>query len=131
MTTHKNTITRLADIAASLPGLITKLDATRNELAARMGTLQRDGLIYATEHMKDGKYLVLLHPIKNGGPRRREYVGKDPRKVQAARDSIRRTKEYDELLSRSQQLDRLLANAYNGMKEVVSELSISNSKFNN
>lgn len=123
MTTNKTTIGRLADLAAALPGLIEKLEAKRDELAAQMATLKRDGLIYATEHMKDGKYLVLLHPIKNGGPRRREYVGKDPQKVQGARDSIRRAKEYDELLGRSQQLDRLLTNGYKGIQEAVRELS--------
>jgi hypothetical protein len=60
------------------PCIIAKLDATKADLRGRVAALHKLGLIYATVHMKDRKYLTLLYPIQPGQPRRREYGGKDP-----------------------------------------------------
>jgi len=108
MTMTKNHIQSLSAVAASLPGCIAKLDASRAEIAGKMGALKDLGLIYATEHMKDGKYLVLLYPIQPGQPRRREYVGKDPQKMQEAREAMQRARDYDALEAQAKRLDALL-----------------------
>ena len=108
MTMTKNHIQSLSAIAASLPGCIAKLDASRAEIAGKMGALKELGLIYATEHMKDGKYLVLLYPIQPGEPRRREYVGKDPQKMQEAREAMQRARDYDALEAQVKRLDAVL-----------------------
>ena len=108
MTMTKNHIQSLSAVAASLPGCIAKLDASRAEIAGKMDALKRLGLIYATEHMKDGKYLVLLYPIQSGEPRRREYVGKDPQKMQDAREAMQRARDYDALEAQAKRLDAVL-----------------------
>lgn len=108
MTMTKNHIQSLSAVAASLPGCIAKLDASRAEIAGKMGALKDLGLIYATEHMKDGKYLVLLYPIQPGQPRRREYVGKDPQKMQEAREAMQRARDYDALEAQAKRLDAVL-----------------------
>ena len=108
MTMTKNHIQSLSAVAASLPGCIAKLDASRAEIAGKMDALKDLGLIYATEHMKDGKYLVLLYPIQPGQPRRREYVGKDPQKMQEAREAMQRARDYDALEAQAKRLDALL-----------------------
>lgn len=108
MTMTKNHIQSLSAVAASLPGCIAKLDASRAEIAGKMGALKDLGLIYATEHMKDGKYLVLLYPIQPGQPRRRDYVGKDPQKMQEAREAMQRARDYDALEAQAKRLDAVL-----------------------
>lgn len=108
MTMTQNHIQSLSAVAASLPGCIAKLDALRMEIAGKMGALKELGLIYATEHMKDGKYLVLLYPIQPGQPRRREYVGKDPQKMQEAREAMQRARDYDALEAQAKRLDTVL-----------------------
>jgi hypothetical protein len=108
MTMTKNHIESLSAVAASLPGCIGKLDALRAEIAGKMDALKERGLIYATEHMKDGKYLVLLYPIQRGEPRRREYVGKEPQKMQEAREAMQRARDYDVLAAQAKCLDAVL-----------------------
>jgi hypothetical protein len=112
MTMKKNHIESLSAVAASLPGCIAKLEASRAEIAGKMDALKGRGLIYATEHMKDGKYLTLLYPIQPGEPRRREYVGKDPQKMQEAREAIQRAKDYEALAAQAKRLDVVL---YDGL----------------
>jgi hypothetical protein len=108
MTMTKNHIESLSAVAASLPGCIAKLDALRAEIAGNMDALKERGLIYATEHMKDGKYLVLLYPIQPGKPRRRDYVGKEPQRMQEAREAMQRARDYDVLAAQVKRLDAVL-----------------------
>ena len=115
MTMTKNHIESLSAAAASLPDCIAKLDALKAEITEQMRSLKQRGLIYATEHMKDGKYLVLLYPIKAGEPRRREYVGKDPQKMQEAREAIQRAHDYDALADRAKRLD---ASIFEGLSKL-------------
>ena len=123
MTTNKGPIARLTEIAAALPGVIAKMDAAKNDLAQRMASLEQLGLIYATVHMKDGKYATLLYPIQPGQPRRRKYVGRDPQKILDAKDAIQRAKDYDELAKQGERLDMVLAQGYRSLQEATRELT--------
>lgn len=123
MTTNKGPIARLTEIAAALPGVIAKMDAAKNDLAQRMASLEQLGLIYATVHMKDGKYATLLYPIQPGQPRRRKYVGRDPQKIIDAKDAIQRAKDYDELAKQGERLDMVLAQGYRSLQEATRELT--------
>jgi hypothetical protein len=123
MTTNKGPIARLTEIAAALPGVIAKMDAAKNDLAQRMASLEQLGLIYATVHMKDGKYATLLYPIQPGQPRRRKYVGRDPQKIMDAKDAIQRAKDYDELAKQGERLDMVLAQGYRSLQEATRELT--------
>lgn len=106
MTTNKGPIARLTEIAAALPGVIAKMDAAKNDLAQRMASLEQLGLIYATVHMKDGKYATLLYPIQPGQPRRRKYVGRDPQKIMDAKDAIQRAKDYEGQTGKTEKIGR-------------------------
>jgi len=61
---------------------------------ANMNLLDRAGIKYAGIWWKDGKYLYLVGASDGFGYRRREYIGADPVKVQAAMDSLKRGEMY-------------------------------------
>ena len=122
MTTNKTDIARLAELAAVLPALIAQLDTARRDLAGQMQTLKDQGLIYATEHMKDGKYLTLLYPIRQGEPRRREYIGNDPERMAKARAAVQRAKDYDALAKEAARIDSQAAEGYSCLHRAVSQL---------
>ncbi|HEP9230343.1 TPA: hypothetical protein VDV27_005218 [Pseudomonas aeruginosa] len=88
------TVKQLNTLAAALPGVIAKLDAELATAQKRMAQLKRAGLVYATEHWREGRYLYLVHP-QHDGERKREYVGTDPKKIKAAQDAIARARDYD------------------------------------
>lgn len=123
MTKPMKTVTTVAAVAATLPDLIGKIDTELKDIAAQMAALKKAGLIYAGEHMKDGKYLILLHPSQAGDKRVREYVGKDPQKIKEARDAIQRSKEYDELGRQSELLEQVLAHGHRSLQEAARVLS--------
>lgn len=123
MTKPMKIVTTVAAVAASLPDLIGKLDTELKDIAEQMAALKKAGLIYANEHMKDGKYLVLLHPSQAGDKRVREYVGKDTQKIKEARDAIQRAKDYDELGRQSERLEQVLAQGHRSLQEAARILS--------
>lgn len=103
--TEKNHTAELAELAADMPQLIHALGCEIVDVAARMATLEKAGLIYATEHWRkdakgEPKYLYLLFPQKAGEDRRRDYVGCDPEGVGIARAGIERARQYDALAGR-------------------------------
>lgn len=53
------TVKQLNTLAAALPGVIAKLDAELATAQKRMAQLKRAGLVYATEHWREGRYLYL------------------------------------------------------------------------
>lgn len=73
-----------------------------------MASLKAMGLIYAGTWYKGGKYLYLIHPSDGFGYRKREYIGAEPEKVQAALDGIERGKRYDKTKARMEYLRRQL-----------------------
>ena len=101
------TVKQLNTLAAALPGVIAKLDAELATAQKRMAQLKRDGLVYATEHWREGRYLYLVHP-QHDGERKREYVGTDPKKIKAAQDAIARARDYDALAERARQIEATL-----------------------
>lgn len=126
MNTSKHHISKLSKMSTQLPELIASLDAATTDLAQRMAALKAQGLIYATEHWKDQKYMVLLYPIQPGQPRKREYVGKDPAKVEDAKAKIQRAKEYDALAAKAKRLDETLFEGFRRLQEAASVLERAN-----
>ncbi len=61
--------------ASKLPELIESLARKYREILTRMHELKRAGLIYAKPYYRQGKYLYLIYPMKDG-QRRREYIGR-------------------------------------------------------
>ncbi len=115
---QKNThITELKELANEVKPLIESLDLEMTVIAERMAKLKKMGLIYASEYWwKDGdgqpKYFYLLYPHKQGERRRRDYIGCDLERIEAARQGLARAKEYDGLTVK---LSRLEDRARSGM----------------
>lgn len=85
-----------------LPILLDQLANELTDVVRRMETLKAAGLIYAVEHWrKDAaghpKYFYLNYPTHAGEKRRREYIGCDPARIEAAQAGIVRAGEYDQL----------------------------------
>lgn len=123
MNSSKQYISSLNDAATLLPGLIANIDVTTAELNQRLAELKAQGLIYATEHWKDGKYMTLLYPIKPGQPRQRKYVGNDPTKVKNAQEQIQRAKEFDLIDRQLQRINSTLSEALRHLSGVTHTLS--------
>lgn len=123
MNSSKQHISSLNTISTQLPALIAGLDLATTELAQRMHELEKEGLIYATEHWKDRKYMTLLYPIKPGEPRRREYVGNDETKVKDAQAKIQRAKDFDALAEQARRIDGALTEALRHLRNATQVLS--------
>jgi hypothetical protein len=123
MTKNLKEVANVAALAATLPDLIGTLHAELEDINGRMATLKKAGLIYAGIHMKDGKYLVLVHPSEGGEQRRREYIGKDPRKIQEAKDAVQRAKDYDALGQDAEGLLAIVAQAHRSLREAAQTLA--------
>lgn len=104
-----------------LPGLVDQLEQERAEIARQMAALKRAGLIYATLHTRANKYLYLIYPMQ-GGERRREYVGSDPDKIEAAKAAVERAKQYDALDAELQRLEGRLSAVRGHLQEVMTLL---------
>lgn len=96
-------VSELALAAQRLPPAVGQLAAEMQRVQRRMAHLRRQGLIHASPHWREGRYLYLVHPAQ-GKHRRRQYIGADPEKVRDAQRGIERAREHDELAGRLQQL---------------------------
>lgn len=102
MAKKKSHTAELVKLAADVPDMIDALEGEISGVVEGMATLEKAGLIYATEHWRkdakgEPKYLYLLHPLKQGEERRRDYVGCDAEGIKSARAGIIRAQEYDKL----------------------------------
>jgi len=134
MTQKNKHITDLMAVASEVKPLIEALASEMAVITTRMAKLEALGLIYASEYWRrdnDGqpKYFYLLYPLKQGEPRRRDYIGCDPARIEAARQGLTRAKEYDTLMV---ELGRLEGRAQSGlfaMKDALRHLANKNNRF--
>lgn len=123
---HKTTAT-LQAVAFELPDLIAAAQVDIDSIAHRMEVLKRAGLVYASLFWrKDAagveRYLYLLHPQIPGEPRRRDYIGCDPERIQEAKAGIERAKEYEELRKQLQLHTTRIAYAHDGLVNAARHL---------
>lgn len=112
----------LAKDAGALPALIAKLDAALAALADRMAALKRAGLIYAAEHWREGRYLYLIFPMKDGQRPKPGYVGCDPVRIAQAQAALARAVEYDALAERQRRLEWLADTVARQLRATLAEL---------
>lgn len=91
-----------------------------------MNQLDRAGIKYAGVWWKDGKYLYLVGASDGFGYRKREYIGADQVKVQAAMDSLKRgqlflecKKRRDRNVATLSSLQRYLASTHEIGRQLV------------
>ena len=109
--------------ALMLPELIESLSRQYREITTRMHELKRAGLIYAKPHYRQGKYLYLIYPMKDG-ERRREYIGADPEKIESALQAINRVHEYEALSSKLARTEGSLSQGQSQLDQLIRTLSV-------
>ncbi len=114
---------RMQAEASKLPELIESLSRKYREIITRMNELERAGLIYAKPHYRQGKYLYLIYPMKDG-QRRREYIGADPEKIEVALQAINRVHEYEALSNKLARTEGCLSQAQLQLNQLIRTLSI-------
>jgi hypothetical protein len=115
-------ITDVENLADQLPALIAVQKTALSVKQKEMGTLKNAGLIYANVPWRSGEYLYLIYP-SHDGQRERKYIGADPAKIEAAKASIRRTNEYDQLATEAGQIERTLQLGGERLRDAVAYLS--------
>lgn len=116
-------IGELIDLSEKLPTLIQKHSAQLDDIQRQMAELKEAGLIYASTHMREGKYFYLVYPVKSGDKRRRDYIGTDKTKIDEALASIARGKAYDALASQLNQYEEYLADKCRVLKQLTESMS--------
>lgn len=114
---------RMRAEASKLPELIESLSNQCREIHARMHELKRAGLIYAKPHYRQGKYLYLIFPMKDG-ERRREYIGADPKKIQEALQAINRVYEYEMLSNKLARTEGCLSQGQLQLNQLIRTFSV-------
>lgn len=114
----------LVATAGKLPGQIAKLDATLAAIADRMAALKRAGLIYAAEHWREGRYLYLIFPMRDGQRPKPAYVGCDPARIAEAQAALARAVEYDALAEQQRRLEWLADSVSRQLRSTLAELDV-------
>lgn len=114
----------LAATAGKLPGQLAKLDATLAAIADRMAALKRAGLIYAAEHWREGRYLYLIFPMKDGQRPKPAYVGCDPARIAEAQAALARAVEFDALAEQQRRLEWLADSVARQLRSTLAELDV-------
>jgi len=109
--------------AVKLPELIESLCRQYREILTRMDELKTAGLIYAKPHYRQGKYLYLIYPMKDGD-RRREYIGADHEKIESALQAINRVHEYEALSSKLARTEGCLSQGQSQLDQLIRTLSV-------
>ena len=120
--TESSQTNKLAEHAKRLGQLFLQAGAHRTTIERTMRKLQTQGLIRATMHWRDDRYLYLLHPSKVGEPRKREYVGTDAKRINAAKEAIARAARYDALKKELATLNGGLWKASRLLSDAVKEV---------
>ena len=113
---------RMRAEASKLPELIESLSRNYREITTRMNELKRAGLIYAKPHYRQGRYLYLIYPMKDG-ERRREYIGADPEKIQEALQAINWVHEYEALSNKLARTEGAFSKAQYELDQLIETLS--------
>jgi hypothetical protein len=117
-----NPITDIDGLADLLPALIAALKTELTGKQAAMTALKTAGLIYAAEHWREGKYLYLIHPSRDG-QRERKYIGANAEKIAEAKAGMQRAKDFDALASEASQVERKLRQGSDRLRDAVAYLS--------
>lgn len=101
---YANMITRTKWLQHVLMDRIQLIAHNRQQMASLEN--QR---IYATPHMRAGKYLYLIYPTNKDGSRVREYIGADKNRIKEALIKVENAKHYDRLAAQNQRTESELS----------------------
>lgn len=112
------------DMETSIERLLRSIESVAgkyDEILTRMKKLQNAGIIHATPHWCQDKYLYLIYPMKLG-QRTRKYIGADRYKIKDALEAVRRVDEYEILSQKLIHLEKVLSQGNDELKRVVQTL---------
>ncbi len=95
----------LLDLVPITEPSIMRFLQIHDEITKRIAAIESLGIIDASPYYRDGTYLYLIHPMKDG-KREREYIGKDPTKVREALDKVERFKKWQDLQAKLHSLNQ-------------------------
>jgi hypothetical protein len=110
-------------LTAKLANRLSTMAVERKRICARMRSIEKVGWVYASEYWRDGKYFYLLHQVRAGAPRKREYIGTDAERIAAARALIRRGAEYEALKEHLARLDAIVSDVNYRLLEILGLLT--------
>jgi hypothetical protein len=116
-------IVELEELSNKLPSLIVQHSARIDDISAQMDELHKAGLIYASTHWREGKYFYLVYPVKAGEKRRRDYIGTDKEKIEAAQAAIERGKTFNAFAAQLKQYEALLSESRRVLKYLVDDMT--------
>lgn len=104
-----NTPTRIDFLLSELRAILLMDSSTHDQIRAEMRELEQLGIINASTHFQQGKYLYVIYPMVRG-QRKRVYVGSDRVKIAATEAAIKRGERYRELARQLYLVEHQLAN---------------------
>ena len=120
-------VTKAADQVVDTVAILDKLETAIRSLTNRQNELQREindierlGWVDATPYYREHKFLILIHPMKDG-QRKREYIGANPEKIQEALDRIDRKSRFEELHNQLSEVQRSLSNVRYHLTQAMGE----------
>lgn len=111
----------LREIVKPIIDGLARLDEAISKRAAEIQQLEKEGMINAKKHWRQGKYLYLIHPQRHG-ERVREYIGSDPEKIALAEKRLANYSRWYEAQAEMGDLERQMRYALQqleGVKRIV------------
>lgn len=96
-------------------------------LTEEIARLTSFGAVYATEYWKDGRYLYLMRPMRNG-KRKKEYIGNHPLRIEEARKKVKNWIDRDKCIQEQSVIEQELYEvdgAISSMLKVCSYRNVS------
>lgn len=116
-------VLRLQRMTLDTLELISEVDKVIQHLYRRRVELKLNGLIFAKGYWRDSKYFVLYSTALPGKRRVFKYIGKNPEKIKAADDAMRRACEFEHLSAKIAHLELLTEQCYSELGSVARALS--------
>lgn len=92
---------KLEAVANGFNRLQSQIQSINDEIEALLAM----GIIKANVHMRDGWYMYLLHPTKQGEKRIRKYVGANKANQKAALEKIKRAHRVQQLIRQREAIE--------------------------
>ena len=118
----KGGIMNLSDKMKIIANHHNRLNERKNSLITRIAQLTAYGCINAKEYWKDGRYLYLLYPMKDG-VRKKKYIGNHPLRIEEARKKLENYQTRSELNMTLRSIETELRHIERVINNLVHDLS--------
>lgn len=106
----------MRDIAVVFDDLDKRILKIGSEIESLLKAGMVDGPV--STYYRNGKYLYLIYPTKEDGTRFREYIGSDPKKIEATLAAIKRFERWQNLCQVRLELEQKKTRAIDVLKNL-------------